>query len=226
MEPWASCLLDSTICRSVSPNAARALGKCLAVLNEGKQDPPCMPFLHHMMSYAKSREICLQGGPGAAPALQAEELPGKGASQQFRVMEVFHSPARSYHTSIRQQAQATSSHMTKAPFPHSMVSPWTGSPCSALKFLPYHIPTASPPESLWQGRQPPADCVLQIHLIFHPTRGRDLAAISIPLTSPFVLHGRDFQIDLREPLPGGGSQQVGEASSLASLLFLLTSEQH
>lgn len=116
--------------------------------------------------------------------------------------------------------QLRSHDQSSPPLQHG--SPWTGSPCSALKFPPYHIPTASPPESLWQGRKPPADCFLQIHLIFHPTRGRDLAAISIPLTSPFVLHGRDFQIDLREPLPGGGSQQVGDAPSLASLLFLLT----
>lgn len=140
-------------------------------------------------------------------------------------MSVLHSPAWSYHSSIRQQAPATSGHMTKAPLPHSTGSPWTGSPCSALKFPPCHIPTAGPPESLWQGRQPSADCFLQIHLIFHPAQGRDLAAISIPLTSPFVLHGRDFQIDLREPLPGGGSQQVGDAPSLASPLFLLASEQ-
>lgn len=106
-----------------------------------------------------------------------------------------------------------------------MAAPGQEVPVLLVPKLPtHHIPTACPLESLRQGRQPPADCFLQIHLIFHPAQGRDLAAISIPLTSPFVLHGRDFQIDLREPLPGGGSQQVGDASSLASRLFLLTFE--
>lgn len=33
-------------------------GKCLAVLKEGKNDLLCVSFLYHVMSYAKSREVC------------------------------------------------------------------------------------------------------------------------------------------------------------------------
>lgn len=194
------------------------------------------------MSYSKSRDLF--AGPGGAPAPLPSRL--RSSPEKKLACHPSSSPtphndseswqcstaqrrAISHHTSIRQQAQApqvTGPNTTTTTTPESTTAPGQEVSCSVLQLPLQHIPTACPPESLWQERQPPADCFLQIHLIFHPARGRNLAAISIPLTSPFVLHGRDFQIDLREPLPGGGSQQVGDASSLASKLFLLTSEQH
>jgi hypothetical protein len=42
-------------------------------MKESRDLHACLPFLYHFMSYAKSREVCLQAGPGDAPALQAED---------------------------------------------------------------------------------------------------------------------------------------------------------